>query len=201
MKHVLLLGDSIRINYQEAVKSALGEEYEVHYPADNCRFAAYTLHHLRHWLPTVPKPDVVHWNNGIWDIEHFYGEEHPFTPLEEYISYLQRIVRAIRYIYGQEQRIIFALTTPQRSENGRENYLLYNAAASEALQAMGCEINDLYQVIAADIDTYICEDGCHLSEAGITAAAQAVVKSISIGEVHCSTTQPAPCPTLNTIIR
>ena len=201
MKHVLLLGDSIRINYQEAVKALLSDEYEVHYPADNCRFAAYTLHHLRHWLPAIPKPDVVHWNNGIWDIEQFYGEGQPFTPLEEYISYLQRIVRAIRYVYGQEQRIVFALTTPQRNGYNREDYLRYNAAAIEALCAMDCEINDLYGVIAANIDAYLCEDGCHLSESGIAAAAQAVAESIRIGEAHCSTTQPVPYPPLNNIIR
>ena len=64
---LVLLGDSIRGNYQQAVKDELANEARVYHPSENCRFTSYTLHLLRHWLPAVPKPDVVHWNNGIWE--------------------------------------------------------------------------------------------------------------------------------------
>ena len=67
MKEVLLLGDSIRMFYQERVKELLGEEYNVSAPEENCRFSMYTLNSLRTWLPGFPKPDIIHWNNGLWD--------------------------------------------------------------------------------------------------------------------------------------
>ena len=39
MKKVVLLGDSIRMNYCKYVKSKLEGIAEVYYPDDNCRFA------------------------------------------------------------------------------------------------------------------------------------------------------------------
>ncbi len=177
-KEVLLLGDSIRGNYQDAVKAELGSEFRVSYPNDNCRFTAYTLHLLRHWLPSVPKPDVVHWNNGIWDFGKYYGEEDSFTPLDEYIRNLERIVNGIRYFYGADQKIIFALTTPQRNPDSHATYEKFNAAARRKMEELGIEVNDLYSVIAADIPTYICEDGCHLSEAGKLVAGKAVADAV-----------------------
>ena len=44
MKKVLLLGDSIRMGYDDYVKDLLKGEYEVYYDAeDNGRFSSYTL--------------------------------------------------------------------------------------------------------------------------------------------------------------
>jgi len=177
-KRVLLLGDSIRGNYQEAVKAELGKEYRVYHPTDNCRFTAYTLHLLRHWLPAVPKPDVVHWNNGIWDFGKYYGEEDSFTPLDEYVRNLKRIVNGIRYFYGEDQKIVFALTTPQNRPESWETYEKFNAAAREALEPMGIEINDLYTPLKADLDRYICDDKCHLSDEGKAYAGKLVADAI-----------------------
>ena len=44
MKKVLLLGDSIRMGYDEYVKEILKDEFDVIYDeSDNGRFSAYTL--------------------------------------------------------------------------------------------------------------------------------------------------------------
>ena len=43
MKKVVLLGDSIRMNYCKYVKSKLEGIAEVYYPDDNCRFAQNLL--------------------------------------------------------------------------------------------------------------------------------------------------------------
>ena len=56
MKKVLLLGDSIRMGYQSEVKKLLENEYEVMYPEDNGRFAAYTLWQVNQafkWTPDI----------------------------------------------------------------------------------------------------------------------------------------------------
>jgi len=179
-KEVLLLGDSIRGNYQQAVKDELGMEFRVSHPTDNCRFTAYTLHHLRTWLPQMPKPDVVHWNNGIWDFGKYYGEDDSFTPLDEYVRNLKRIVNGIRYFYGEDQKIIFALTTPQNHNNPEEDatYRRFNDAARAALEPLGIEINDLYTPLRADLDKYICEDKCHLSEEGKALAGKLVADAV-----------------------
>ena len=43
MKKLLLLGDSIRENYQDAVTAALAGRAEVVHPTQNCASASYTL--------------------------------------------------------------------------------------------------------------------------------------------------------------
>ena len=50
MKKVMLLGDSIRLSYQPAVQQKLAGAAEVWGPADNCRFAKYTLWETAAWL-------------------------------------------------------------------------------------------------------------------------------------------------------
>ena len=94
MKQVLLLGDSIRMFYQERVRQLLGEDYQLSAPEENCRFAAYTLNSLRMWLPKVPKPDIIHWNNGLWDTAVLYPEDGIITHANHF-----RSLRLPRYPY------------------------------------------------------------------------------------------------------
>ena len=79
---VLLIGDSIRLFYEEALKKELGDAYQVYSPAENCRFAAYAANSLRFWLNDFPKPDIIHFNAGLWDTGILFGENESFTPLE-----------------------------------------------------------------------------------------------------------------------
>ena len=96
MKKVLLLGDSIRINYQDLVKEKLEGRAEVVSPESNCAFAKYTLCCLGGWLRELGNPDIVHWNNGIWDACIRFEEDGPFTPIDEYLDTLRRILRELR---------------------------------------------------------------------------------------------------------
>lgn len=68
MKKVLLLGDSIRMSYQPYVRDKLDGIAEVIGPEENCRFAKFTLWGLQTWITSEKKSDIIHWNNGIWDI-------------------------------------------------------------------------------------------------------------------------------------
>ena len=69
MKKVLLLGDSIRMGYDDYVKEELDGKCEVVYDAeDNGRFAAYTLWQANQMFKHHGHFDVVHWNNGYWDM-------------------------------------------------------------------------------------------------------------------------------------
>lgn len=175
MINVILLGDSIRMNYQDNVVKLLDGKANVMYPAENCRFAAYTLNSLRHWLPNMQNPDVIHWNNGIWDAVSCNGEDRPFSTLDEYMGYCKRILKVLK---DTGAKVIFALTTPLKNNPANETIKQFNAAMAEYLASEGIEIDDLYSVIDADKDRLICEDNCHLSEDGKAAAAESVVKSI-----------------------
>jgi len=110
MKKVLLLGDSIRMGYDEYVKELLEGKCEVFYAdADNGRFAAYTLWQANQFFRHHGKFDVVHWNNGYWDMNVEAPMTEAMHPIDEYVHFLKRIIAEIRR-NGAE--IIFATTTP-----------------------------------------------------------------------------------------
>ena len=81
MKKVTLLGDSIRqIGYGKSVEEALKKEgIEVFQPEENCRFARYTFRMLFDYKDQIAGSDVIHWNNGLWDVSDLFGDGQ-FTP-------------------------------------------------------------------------------------------------------------------------
>ena len=110
---VTLLGDSIRQQYCPKVKEILGEGFEVWAPEDNCRFAKYTLRGLFDWAMNMEGSEIVHWNNGLWDLCNLFGDG-TFTSDEEYAENIIRIADILKKKYGT---VIFATTTPVRSTN------------------------------------------------------------------------------------
>ena len=59
MKQIILLGDSVRLQYQGAVGGNLADIALVSGPEENGRWSGYTLNSLRFWLPQLPAPDLV----------------------------------------------------------------------------------------------------------------------------------------------
>ncbi|NCU26182.1 SGNH/GDSL hydrolase family protein [Candidatus Nomurabacteria bacterium] len=174
MKKVLLLGDSIRLSYQSRVKEHLAGSAEVFGPADNCRFAKYTLWHADTWARENGKPDLIHWNNGIWDIFRINEDVGIFTEIDEYIKDLKRVLFELR---KTDARIIWASTTPvnNKSKDCRnEDIDRYNAAAKSLMVSEEIEVNDLNSLIKGNIDLYIAQDNLHLTQEGQAAAAKAV---------------------------
>ena len=167
MKKVVLIGDSIRmIGYGGPVAERLSPEFEVWQPDDNCRFAQYTLRGLWDWQDGINGADVIHWNNGLWDICHLFGDGE-FTPIDEYVSTMLRIAKILK---SRSRVLIFATTTPVRPENlHNKNEVIeaYNATLVPKLVEMGVVINDLYTPISKDVYRFICDDTIHLSEEGI----------------------------------
>ncbi len=178
MKKVVLLGDSIReLGYGSQIQQLLGEGYSVWQPPENCRFALYTLRMTYDYRPFMEDADVIHWNNGLWDVCQLW-EDGPFTSLENYCDTMVRIARILK---GYAKTVIFATTTPPDAEmpgHDPERLAAYNKAVTQRLQAEGVIINDLFSTINADIPAYICSDHIHLSEEGIKVAAKQVAECI-----------------------
>lgn len=178
MKQVLLLGDSIRLNYQPLVKEKLDGLAEVVGPVDNCRFAKYTLWYVNQWLDEHGKPDIIHWNNGLWDVFHYNEEMGISTPLEEYKSYIKKILKVFK---RTGSKIIWATTTPAKPQNiNYDNNEIdrYNDEIIKYMVEEQIEINDLNKIVKSNIDSYIADDNLHLSEAGKEVCAEAVAKAI-----------------------
>ena len=180
MKKITLLGDSIRlIGYGKKVPELLGEGYEVFQPEDNCRFVKYTLRMLFDYKSQIEGSDVIHWNNGLWDVTSgLFGDGEAFTSEEEYVENMLRVAKLLK---GLGKRVIFATTTPVHNEYPyNDNALIahYNDTVVRKLQEIGVEINDLHALVNQDIYKYICADQIHLSEEGIALCAAQVAKII-----------------------
>lgn len=190
MKKVLLLGDSIRIGYQKYVRELLKGKCEVFYEEqDNGRFAAYTLWQANQFFKIYGKFDVVHWNNGYWDMNVEAPMEEAMHPVNEYVHFLKRIIGEIRR-NGAE--IIFATTTPilkrgtslDNTGTGMEisynnNWVVkYNDEAKKVMAENKITINDLYSLMLKGENYYKCEDMLHLTEEGYRLCAEQAARLI-----------------------
>ena len=161
------------IGYGTPVAERLKDEFTVWQPDDNCRFAKYTLRGLWDWQEGIEGADIIHWNNGLWDVCELFGDGE-FTPIDEYVDIMLRLARLFQKRAGT---VIFATTTPVRPENSHnknETIKAYNEALVPKLVEMGIVINDLYTPLCEDLYKYVCDDMIHLSEDGITLAADMV---------------------------
>ena len=172
MKQVILIGDSIRMQYQEPLGKMLSDIAEVSGPEENGRWSGYVLNSLRFWLPSMPSPDLVQWNCGLWDMGDDYQEGRHFYPLDLYEETCHRICRVLRKFTGKpELKIVIATTTPtMHGDHG--DILLYNDVLKKVASEENAVINDLYSVIAPARPEVIGEDNLHLTPAGIQAVAE-----------------------------
>lgn len=180
MKKVALLGDSIRaFGYGTKVPAMLGEEYSVFQPEENCKFAKYTLRGLFDWKDDLKGCDVIHWNNGLWDVADLFGDGQLFSSDEEYVSTMLRVADILK---SYSSKIIFATTTPVRlghEHNTNKDIERFNALIVPRLQEKGVIINDLYSIVRPHLNEYIREDDkIHLTDEGIEVCAKQVVAVI-----------------------
>lgn len=198
MKNILLIGDSIRYGassnpeyatayspgYGVYVKEILKDKANVYAPDDNCRFAQYTLRYLYDWSREVEsdKIDVVHWNNGLWDVLRINGDE-PITPIDVYELMLERVCQMIKKLFPNA-KIIFALSTSVVEEWARPDFMRhnsdiekYNQVARRVMERNGVTINDLYS-ISAGFHTSLHADFVHFNEEGSKILAKAVCEKI-----------------------
>jgi len=190
MKKVLLLGDSIRMGYDEYVRDILKDKCEVYCDeTDNGRFAAYTLWQANQLFRKYGQFDVVHWNNGYWDMNIEAPMTEAVHPIDEYIHFLKRIIGEIR---RNGAAIIFATTTPVlRRGSSLDNtgtgvnikynndwVVQYNEAARRLAAEENMTVNDLYSLMLQDANFYKCEDSLHLTEEGYRLCAEQAAKLI-----------------------
>ena len=194
MKKIFLIGDSIRFGigseacrgYGYYVKEKLDGVAEVYAPDTNCRFAQHTQRYVYEWatkLPVSPDEiDVVHWNNGLWDVLRIFGEE-PFTSLEFYVEALRRVYVRIRKTFPNA-RIVFATTTSVIEEMSNPDFTrrnsdieAYNAAAAALMKELGVEVNDLHKV-SLPLGRDFHHDWVHFNNDGSKILADAVIKAI-----------------------
>ena len=133
------------------------------------------MRQLSYWKValSLPEIDVVHWNNGLWDVLHlnaasggrdgeaegktisppnvsakFHFDADPLTPPDIYRYYIGRVFTRIRQLFPCAE-VVFATTTPVIEEQANWAYRSnseiddYNRIAREVLVPHGVSINEL----------------------------------------------------------
>lgn len=162
-KQVLLLGDSLRMGYEPVVRKLLAGKATVSGPSENGRWAGYTLNSLRFWTNSFPKPDVVHWNNGLWDLGDDYGLGRPFSLPEEYESALERMI-AVLYKLFPGVKIIMATTMPTDNPDSK-GIEEYNEIIKKVAAKHDIMVDDLFPITKGDV-SLIGPDHIHLTQEG-----------------------------------
>jgi lysophospholipase L1-like esterase len=201
---VLLLGDSIRMNYQPAVTEALNAHADVWAPKENGRDTTFTLANLDGWLKDR-KPAVIHINVGLHDLFLDGKSGRPRHTLAVYEKNLRAILRRLSQQDGA--RILFALTTPVNESRqaasktyGRvvrrnTDIDIYNARARMVAEELGIRVNDLPAFIRRTGPERILRpsDGIHLSPEGCRLVGREVARKIlSALETKPDGSAPAP---------
>ena len=176
---VVLLGDSIRMNYQQAVVKALNGKAEVRSPKDNCRHTLTVLNSVERWLEEAGgNATVIHINVGLHDMYLNAKTGKPTHDLETYEKNLRAIFAKLDEL--SDAKVIFALTTAVNEEDQanskgykrvvRRNSDIdtYNAKAREIAKELGIEVNDLNAFMKEKGAEKILRssDGIHLSPEG-----------------------------------
>lgn len=207
MKNILLLGDSIRMGYDSFVKEKLQGRANVFFSEDNGRFAQYTLREMNIWQSKLSLPEIqlVHWNNGLWDVLHLGTEavgndgeaegitfspenvpggmkydKEPLTPPDMYRYMIGRVLTRIHQLFPGAD-VVFATTTPAIEEQAtcayRSNAEIeqYNAIAREELIPRGVRINELGK-FAAEKCANLHKDWVHYTDEGSALLADEIIR-------------------------
>ena len=160
MKKILLLGDSIRMDYQDYVKQKLLGKAIVYFPNDNGCFVQWQLRYYSDWYRAVMKnvaPDIIHFNSGLWDVLRLSNEEQCFNNLETYINGIDRLIERMIY-FSPKAQLIFATTTsviepgfsegPEVAVRNNSDIELYNSEIVKFLKQKwgGISIDDLHRI-------------------------------------------------------
>ena len=189
---VVLIGDSIRMNYQAAATKALEGKAEVRSPKENCRHTLTVLNSVERWLEEAGgNASVIHLNAGLHDLYLNAKTDKPTRDLESYEQNLRAIFAKIDEL--SDATVIFALTTAvdeedQANSKGYKRVVrrnsdvdVYNAKAREIAKEMGIEVNDLNAFMKKKGAEKILNpsDGIHLSPEGCDLIGDEVARVIA----------------------
>lgn len=177
MKRVLLLGDSIRLGYEAAVREFLAGEAEVWSPQENCQHSAHHLLNFQAWYLDRPA-DVIHFNFGLWDCRRVvHGHAQNLVSVGEFCRNLDLALSILEE--RTHSACIWATITPVIEARHRASFPgssdpyrvgadvdAYNTAARAVLQRHArVAVNDLHGFVTRNNPgEMISCDGVHYTE-------------------------------------
>ena len=185
METVVLIGDSIRMGYENTVRQKLQGLAEVRGPKDNGGNSSNVLSHLDEWAISLG-PDVVHINCGLHDLKKEPGQAARAVPLGQYRANVRQILARLRT--ETDAVLLWASTTPVNEELHHENkpfdrlerdVISYNRTAAEIADELDVPVDDLFECMSrAGPEEYLTDDGVHFTAEGYAVLGTAVAEFI-----------------------
>lgn len=168
---VVLIGDSIRMGYQNHVASQLASRADIWVPEENGGDSRKVLAHLDQWV-LARQPDLVHVNCGLHDLKRAFGAASE-VPLDEYERNVRQILQRLQ---RELDVVVWATTTPVDESWHHQNkgfdrleadVEAYNATARAVAEDLGVPIDDLFAVVEREGKAQLLtQDGVHFTEEG-----------------------------------
>jgi len=200
LPRVVLIGDSIRLDYTAPVVKRLEKVAQVTSPEPNGGDSANVLAHLDEWALQA-RPVLVHLNCGLHDLKRDKKTGQYQVPLEQYKTNLREIVTRVR---ASGAALVFANTTPiddaKHAKRGAGFDRLdvdvrrYNAAAEQVMREAKVPVHDLHWLVERHGTQKLHRpDGTHYTPAGSEILGEAVADSI-IRQLKVLRYRPLPAP-------
>lgn len=157
LPRLLVIGDSVSMNYGPFAEEALKGIVNYHRNEGNCFSSNYGTQYADFWLGDFTKKglqwDVIHFNHGLHDLKQA-GPDAPFaTPIETYKANLRRVIEILNKTGA---KLVFCTTTPvpktSSGKYGRQKgaEVAFNKAALEVISEYPeIQVNDLCKVVNA----------------------------------------------------
>ena len=187
LPRVLLIGDSISIEYTPLVAELLQDVAVVERNPGNAQHTGTGVRLIDQWLGDSDW-EVIHFNWGLWDFTYRSPSKRkfgdldkirgtPMIPLEDYERNLDQLVRRLKRTGAT---LIWACSTVvPEGEPGRfvGDDLKYNQAAAAVMARHGVRVNDLYaltrefspSMFRAPADVHFAPQGNRLIAAQVAA--------------------------------
>jgi len=188
LPRVLLIGDSISMDYTVSVRRLLDGRANVHRVPMNGSTTVVGLENLSAWLGDK-KWDVIHFNWGLHDLTVLLGQgglkndgSH-LVPLDQYQKNLEELVKRLKLTGAT---LVWATTTPVPSADVAILYrkssdaIAYNAVAQKIMEENGIAIDDLYAFALPRLGTIQKPANVHFTDAGSEELAKEVAASILV---------------------
>ncbi len=183
MRTVVLVGDSIRLQYEAAVAEMLVGQARVVGPEDNCRSSRFLVERFDEMVvPLVAGGCLVHLNAGLHDLRRMLDDDGEVeVPLAEYAANLRTLVACLEAL---DAAVMLATTTPvddarnraaRASTRRQADVDRYNATLRAVAAELGVPVDPLHRL---DPATILGPDGVHLSDAGVATVAAAVAGAV-----------------------
>jgi hypothetical protein len=178
LPRVLLIGDSISIDYTVLVRKALEGKANVHRVPENGGPTINGTAKIDKWLGKG-KWDVIHFNWGLHDIKLSADDKHQ-VEIDAYEKNLRELVAKMK---ATGATLIWASTTPVPEGNmtpprKSADVPAYNAVAKKVMDEEKIVIDDLYALVLPKLAEYQRPGNVHFLAKGSEALAAQVSSAI-----------------------